>query len=283
MNEQLMNIQIWRQKLADYDREMQQISDLARQYMNATPEQRARVNINDLRTVLERYNMLKQDKNILQQEVVANEMAYQRALQDAQAQAQNTPRQSRRVVTPKTTVVPTKQWIGETVWLGNATEVDFVDSVPWNTVTINPTPEEQFRIGEMVNWHYYEYGDNGSIKIDWVLQPRNQSNTLSWFKWPDYSVGPYRLNNYNLNSEYGKGPYQWYSRNNNNWAWTVVTGQSMTEPSFNRGTFTWGNAVQEAYWLTNPWSFRFDRYGNFYEMQPNWKVTVTNRNWKVIN
>lgn len=104
-----MNIQIQRQKLADMNKEMQQISNLARAYANATDGQRANVNINDMRAQMDRYENLKKERDILQQEVVANEMAYERALQEQQAQAQKVNARGtwRRVPTKGNNDVPT--------------------------------------------------------------------------------------------------------------------------------------------------------------------------------
>lgn len=85
MDEQLINDRI---KLDNITTEMNKISQVAREYMNATPEQRNRVNPDLLASVLDRYNMLKADKLALEQSVVAREMEAQRAAMEQQAQAQ---------------------------------------------------------------------------------------------------------------------------------------------------------------------------------------------------
>ena len=138
MNEQLMNIQVDRQRLSDIDREMQQISNLAREYINATPEQRDRVNKTDLMAVLNRYNNLKQERLWLQETVVANEMEYQRALQEQQAvqpqtygtrrRAVNIPNNNFEVTYPESTaqriVTPWEQMLNNSVYTAGQTNVN---------------------------------------------------------------------------------------------------------------------------------------------------------------
>ena len=84
MNELLMNIQLGQNQLADLDKEMSNIAMFARAYANATPEQRARINTQDVQAQLDRYNTLKQQKLALQEELYANQLAYGRAQQEAQ-------------------------------------------------------------------------------------------------------------------------------------------------------------------------------------------------------
>ena len=98
MNEQLINDRI---RLDNITTEMNKISQVAREYMNATPEQRNRVNPDLLASVLDRYNMLKADKLALEQSVVAREMEAQRAAME-QPQQQTYNGWGRRMV-----VVPT--------------------------------------------------------------------------------------------------------------------------------------------------------------------------------
>ena len=85
MNEQLINDRI---RLDNINSEMARISNVAREYMNASQEQRDRVDPQLLASVLDRYNMLRADKLALEQSVVAREMEAQRAAMEQQAQAQ---------------------------------------------------------------------------------------------------------------------------------------------------------------------------------------------------
>lgn len=87
MNEQLINDRI---RLDNINSEMSRISNVAREYMNASQEQRDRVDPQLLASVLDRYNMLKADKLALEQSVVAREMEAQRAtMQQPQQQTYN--------------------------------------------------------------------------------------------------------------------------------------------------------------------------------------------------
>ena len=102
MNEQLINDKI---RLDNINSEMARISNVAREYMNASQEQRDRVDPQLLASVLDRYNMLRADKLALEQSVVAREMEAQRQAQ--QAQPVNTYRTIRRQVVPTPTPTPT--------------------------------------------------------------------------------------------------------------------------------------------------------------------------------
>ena len=101
MNEQLINDRI---RLDNINSEMTRISNVAREYMNASQEQRDRVDPQLLASVLDRYNMLKADKLALEQSVVAREMEAQRQAQ--QVQPVNTYRTIRRQVVPTPTPTP---------------------------------------------------------------------------------------------------------------------------------------------------------------------------------
>ena len=105
MNEQLINDRI---KLDNINSEMNKISQVAREYMNATPEQRNRVNPDLLASVLDRYNMLKADKLALEQSVVAREMEAQRAAMEQPQQQTYNGWGRRRTITPrqKQTIAP---------------------------------------------------------------------------------------------------------------------------------------------------------------------------------
>lgn len=98
MNEQLINDRI---KLDNITTEMNKISQVAREYMNATPEQRNRVNPDLLASVLDRYNMLKADKLALEQSVVAREMEAQRAAMEQPQQQTYNGWGRRRTIVPK--------------------------------------------------------------------------------------------------------------------------------------------------------------------------------------
>lgn len=102
MNEQLINDRI---RLDNINSEMARISNVAREYMNASQEQRDRVDPQLLASVLDRYNMLRADKLALEQSVVAREMEAQRQAQ--QVQPVNTYRTIRRQVVPTPTPTPT--------------------------------------------------------------------------------------------------------------------------------------------------------------------------------
>lgn len=111
MNELLINYQLSQNKLWDIDREMASISKLAREYINATDEQRARVDPQNLQRVLDRYNTLKQDRLAAQEELFANELAYNNTLQQAQNTigAGNGGGQRRRVVPVQEEVIVEEQ------------------------------------------------------------------------------------------------------------------------------------------------------------------------------
>jgi len=102
MNEQLINDRI---RLDNINSEMSRISNVAREYMNASQEQRDRVDPQLLASVLDRYNMLRADKLALEQSVAAREMGAQRQAQ--QVQPVNTYRTIRRQVVPTPTPTPT--------------------------------------------------------------------------------------------------------------------------------------------------------------------------------
>jgi len=102
MNEQLINDRI---RLDNINSEMSRISNVAREYMNASQEQRDRVDPQLLASVLDRYNMLRADKLALEQSVAAREMEAQRQAQ--QVQPVNTYRTIRRQVVPTPTPTPT--------------------------------------------------------------------------------------------------------------------------------------------------------------------------------
>lgn len=101
MNEQLINDRI---RLDNINSEMSRISNVAREYMNASQEQRDRVDPQLLASVLDRYNMLRADKLALEQSIVAREMEAQRQAQ--QVQPVNTYRTIRRQVVPTPTPTP---------------------------------------------------------------------------------------------------------------------------------------------------------------------------------
>lgn len=102
MNEQLINDRI---RLDNINSEMARISNVAKEYMNASQEQRDRVDPQLLASVLDRYNMLRADKLALEQSIVAREMEAQRQTQ--QVQPVNTYRTIRRQVVPTPTPTPT--------------------------------------------------------------------------------------------------------------------------------------------------------------------------------
>lgn len=161
-----MNIQIQRQKLADMNKEMQQISNLARAYANATDGQRANVNINDMRAQMDRYENLKKERDILQQEVVANEMAYERALQEQQAQAQKVNARGtwRRVPTKGNNDVPT--WTPTSDPTGTLTDeqyAEWLNELEKEAYLSNPHPIFN-------NWDgTYYYSDGTTRYEDWNI------------------------------------------------------------------------------------------------------------------
>ena len=85
---------------------MQQITELARAYANATPEQREKVDNATMQKVIDQYNELKNERTVLyaeqearaQQELLAQKQAAEQAAQQARI---NTKR-----VTPRQRVVP---------------------------------------------------------------------------------------------------------------------------------------------------------------------------------
>ena len=94
MNEQLINDRI---KLEDIKNQMSAITKVAREYAEATPEQRAKVNSADVQAVMDKYNQLKLDKAALEQSVVAQEMEIQKqAAEQAAKQIVNTRGTGRR-------------------------------------------------------------------------------------------------------------------------------------------------------------------------------------------
>lgn len=100
MDEQLINDRL---RLDNINSEMTRISNVAREYMNASQEQRDRVNPQLLASVLDRYNTLKADRLALEQSIVAREMEAQRqAVQPAQQQYNSWGR--------RRTIIPTQQY-----------------------------------------------------------------------------------------------------------------------------------------------------------------------------
>jgi len=83
--EQAMNYQI---QIDNIDREMNVINRLAKAYMNATPEQRANVNEEDMRAQIERYKELKNQKAVLQEQRAAAELLAARQAAEAEAARQ---------------------------------------------------------------------------------------------------------------------------------------------------------------------------------------------------
>lgn len=207
MNEQLINDRI---RLDNINSEMAKISNVAREYMNASQEQRDRVDPQLLASVLDRYNMLRADKLALEQSVVAREMEAQRQAQ--QVQPVNTYRTIRRQVVPTPTPTPTpineeviieqpanqqmdlyhQNMINDLVRQGRANNVSNVlngqNRTAWNTIISS-------------NWGY-----PGSAQVvNWVNNPTpgasigrsnnnsytRQRNNMPWYKqmFTPYSEG----------------------------------------------------------------------------------------------
>lgn len=100
------------------------------------------------------------------------------------------------------TITPVHEWdSGLFPELGD----EWNPSMTWGVVGINPT-NEQFRISQVINWHTYEYWDNGSVKIDWVLQRAGN--------WTDYIIRETPVNNTWFNNtrfnNTGVNNYTWY-------------------------------------------------------------------------
>lgn len=292
-------------EIQSINQQMALISNLARAYYNATPEQRANISLEDMQEQINRYNELKARRNELyaeQEARVQEELLAQRRAAEERA-AINSRWTWRRInkndVVPETQVIqPTKpinvvvteQWevvpvtevtsnddwnyyIGPITWMrirkpftigwrpvGNYNTSNSIipewvisqnnsfeiiplqewDYIPfpygtfgtwawadytwaismwsWNNITpvnINPT-NEQFRISQVINWHTYEYWDNGSVKIDWVLQRAGNGT--------DYIIRDV--------------PTTWYVNTflNNTW----VNNTWVNNTWFNR---TWGNVL----------------------------------------
>lgn len=97
-NEELLNSQIREQTIADINREMANIANLARAYANATPEQRNNVNIQDIQAQMDRYNQLKQQRSDLYAQQEADFQKQLEANRIAQANTNLNTRGAWRVV-----------------------------------------------------------------------------------------------------------------------------------------------------------------------------------------
>lgn len=185
MNEQLINDRI---RLDNINSEMARISNVAREYMNASQEQRDRVDPQLLASVLDRYNMLRADKLALEQSVVAREMEAQRQAQQVQAQPANTYKTRRRIVNnnvPTFTPVENQWWLNRPGAIAFDANGMYVMNDDW-TITTTPNTVEDWG----VNQSYYPWM---SMRTDIPTQETN--NTPIYRNWrnnlPNYWVTPW--------------------------------------------------------------------------------------------
>lgn len=102
-------------------------------------------------------------------------------------------------------IVDWPTWESILSW-SNISEVDIWNNYTPAPINIAPT-NEQFRISQVIGWHTYEYWDNGSVKIDWVLQ-------RAW-NWTDYIITQPRVNTWGVNT-WNLSILTWW-----NWTWHI--------------------------------------------------------------
>lgn len=204
MNEQLINDRI---KLDNITTEMNKISQVAREYMNATPEQRNRVNPDLLASVLDRYNMLKADKLALEQSVVAREMEAQRQANQKQINTRGTWRTIVNRWNNNQTFVPVQnQW-----WLANPGAVAFdanwmhvmnsdwtITTTPNQTTQTNLNTYDQRLLDEaQARWQQQNSLVNPNIartnnmNNTWTITPISEIQYRNSLPWYQQLVTPY--------------------------------------------------------------------------------------------
>lgn len=158
-------------ELQRINQQMGYIADLARTYANATPEQRARVNIEDVQAQLNRYNELKDRK---QQLLAEQEDRWAKEL-EAWKQAQNIKQTiqwtGRRVPTP-TPKQNVNQWYdyeeGGTIFHVDPNGNEYAVGWRWRPEWWDAPVDRPWEIAEPT-WLTEDWQSQGTIKI-WVSQ-----------------------------------------------------------------------------------------------------------------
>ena len=272
--EELMREQInqanMQRRINEIDRSMAAISNFARAYMNATPEQRARVDINAIREQLERYNNLKQERLGLQDSIVANQMYFERqAIEQQKAAEQAAQRgawQRRRrvtndVETPETEPTPiVTGWLKTFIW----TDWKKYEIQPWMQVTD----------GRWWTVLWDQYDDKLHI-LKQGSMPNEISNSTSevtpvWGNWTWT----------NLNLTWGNNTWFNYTWVNNTWfnnTWFNNTGFNNTWFNNVWFSYNWEQILNDSVYNAGQTNVN-PQIRNMQNLQSNW-TNISSTDW----
>lgn len=242
-NEELLNSQVRQQTIADINREMANIANLARAYANATPEQRNNVNIQDIQAQMDRYNQLKQQRSDL---YAQQEVDFQKQLEAnriAQANTNLNTRGAWRVVRNNPPIVT--ETVVEEVATPATTPINVWQYSSW----WNPINAFWWRM--WINMDNLNNNHNGVVYTNY---PNNLSTYWSPVNLFNRGFRSNFRSNYWLNN-----PWSFYIDQNGNY----------------RELWAWGN-ITTTY---NNW-LRSDAPGSF-SLNGNW-VTMVDNNWNLV-